>query len=146
MFKTNFLNSTGYPRIKWLIENKNNLVLKNKIKEKYNLDKNSKYTLYAPTYRPYEVYLQFLEIQKIKTSNYKILFHPHPLIQYVFADGTYLQNTFENSALDIQEILLIIDELITDYSSIQYDFKMISNNIKFYQPDYRLYSKVNGIY
>lgn len=131
-----------YERIEWLIANKNNEELKTQIRKKYNLN-NEKYTLFAPTYRPYNVYFDQTEIDSLANTENKILYNAHPMLKTNYIHGGI---TLENA--DIQEILLICDELITDYSSIQYDFKKINepSKVKYYQPDIKLYSRIQGLY
>ncbi len=132
-----------YPRIKWLKENKNNSKLKKEIKNKYNLNENTKYTLFAPTYRPYKVYFDNNHINSLVADDNELIYHPHPMLNtsYKF-DGKIMNN------IEIQELLLVVDELITDYSSIKYDFKQINNDhkIKEYTPDKKLYERVHGLY
>lgn len=133
---------SGYERIDWLIKNRDNEKLKTRIRNKYNL-KNQKYTLFAPTYRPYNVYFDQKEIQNLASSENQILYNPHPMLK-----TNYEHNGITLDDVDIQEILLICDELITDYSSIQYDFKQINDGakVKYYQPDIELYGKIHGLY
>lgn len=132
-----------YERIEWLIKNKDNEQLKREIKLKYNLNEQDSYTLYAPTYRPYKVYFDIDQIQKIIKPNNKLLYNAHPLLktQFIF-NGIILKN------VDIQEILLITDQLITDYSSIQYDFLKIKDSscVAYYKPDEFLYDNYHGLY
>lgn len=132
-----------YPRITWLIENKNNSKLKSEIRKKYNLLPNQKYTLFAPTYRPYNVYFSELEVNNLASKNHEVIYNPHPLMI-----SNYEHHGITLSNVDIQEILLVIDELITDCSSIKYDFLKIHEKDKLihYMPDEILYRKLNGIY
>ncbi len=132
-----------YPRIEWLIQNKNNKKLKNEIKDKYGLDKNKKYTLYAPTYRPYKVYLDINEVTNLKSPDNALLIHLHKMMDAKIVNdkqAKYVQN------IDIQELILVIDEIISDYSSIIFDFEFLSSKIKLYAPDKNLYSKIHGLY
>lgn len=132
-----------YERIEWLIENKDNQHLKNQIYKKYGLDKSVKYTLFAPTYRPYNIYFDQSEIEKLVKTGNDLLYNPHPMMK-----TNYTHNGLSLGLIDIQEILLICDELITDYSSIQYDFLKINEKsaVKYYQPDKELYMLMHGLY
>lgn len=131
-----------YERIKWLIDNKHNESLKAQIRRKYSL-KDKRYTLFAPTYRPYNVYFDEKSISNLAKSGNEILFNPHPMLK-----TNYVHPGVTLSNVDIQEILLVCDELITDYSSIQYDFLKVNplERVKYYQPDIELYKKIHGLY
>lgn len=132
-----------YERIEWLIKNKDNEPLKESIINKYGLSKEHKYTLYAPTYRPYNVYFDKCQIDsKIKKGN-QLIYNAHPMLKTNLS-GLGLELQIE----DIQEILLITDQLITDYSSIKYDFLKINkeSNVSYYKPDEDLYEKIHGLY
>lgn len=132
-----------YERIEWLIINKDNEKLKNQIRKKYNLEENVLYSLFAPTYRPYKVYFDNDEVNRLKKPGNCLLFNPHPMMK-----TNYIHDGIKLQSVDIQEILLICDELITDYSSIQYDFLKINDkeSVKYYQPDIKLYQSMHGLY
>lgn len=139
-----------YPRVNWLISNKN-LKFEEIIKQRMKLNFDDKYTLYAPTYRPYNIYISCEKLIEMKESENKLIFLTHPLLKYTFVDkGTenkyYKQIVKLEQKFDTQEILIITDELITDYSSIAYDFLKINSKVKYYTPDIELYRKINGIY
>lgn len=50
------------------------------------------------------------------------------------------------SAMDTNELLSICDVLITDYSSIAYDFMQLGKPVIYYMPDYEEYKKTQGTY
>lgn len=143
LFPTVEVIEAEYPRITWLKENQNNLELKQKIRTKYNLEPGKKYALFAPTYRPYKVYFNSEEIAQLVKPDHELLYHPHPMLNSNFRfSGRELMD------IEIQEILLVIDQVITDYSSIKYDFMKINSpeNVTNYMPDKELYDMLHGTY
>lgn len=151
LVKQNKMINYGYPRVKYLIENKNNDILKQKIKEKVGVNKNKKIILYLPTWRDYNYgkteeefdrdYMLNAKLLKEKLSdNFEILEKNH----------TYLQGNDEevihNTNIETQELLLIADYLITDYSSVMFDGFAIDLPVIIYANDYDKYTKVRGVY
>lgn len=142
LFPHNKIIEKQYERIEWLIDHRDDDKLKSDIRNKYKLG-DKKITLYAPTYRPYNVYFEEQEIQRLASNDNTVVYNPHPML-----NTNYKPNGITLNDVDIQEILLVVDELITDYSSIQYDFLKLypQKEVKYYQPDYDLYEINHGLY
>ncbi|MFF2290327.1 CDP-glycerol glycerophosphotransferase family protein [Peribacillus butanolivorans] len=139
---------TGYPRVDLVInENK-------EIKEQLGCKKNKKVLLYAPTWRG-EVGKVSGEINKIiadvktledKVGNeYTILLKVHSLMQKYVKDKNLDLNIVPDY-VDSNELLSIVDLLITDYSSIFFDFLKTKKPIIFYAYDQLKYKKERGFY
>lgn len=139
-----------YPKTKWLKENINNNELKSKMIKKYELCETEEYILYAPTYRPYKVYLCLKEVLGLLTKGQKLIIHMHPLMNFEWID-------YDNDELcarsirisqisDIQELILVTKGVITDYSSIRYDYQQLGLPCSMYEPDRELYSLLHGLY
>ena len=124
----------GYPRVKWLVDNQNNEGLKSQIKEKYEIKK--PLVLYVPTWRDDQNTDVFLEIEKLrdKYTHYTFLTLEH----------SYLSDKVRND--DIQELILISEYVISDYSSIIYDAKTINKKVILYQNDLAEYETYRGIF
>lgn len=136
---------TGYPRNDFLVNN-NNAQKINNIKEKLSIPLDKKVILYAPTWRDNQFYgrgryrfdLQLdLELLKKNLSDkYIILLRLH----YLIAEHLDLSKhedfiydfTFHE---DIRELYLISDLLITDYSSVFFDYGVLKRPMIFYVYD-----------
>jgi CDP-glycerol glycerophosphotransferase (TagB/SpsB family) len=135
----------GYPRVKYLIDNIKNEQLKNEIKEKNKISKTKKIVAYLPTWRDYNFkteeddYSYALDIDELSNklgNNYQIL-----------SKGHFFLNENENeNDIETQELLLISDYLITDYSSVLFDAFPINLPVIIYSTDYEKYSKSRGLY
>lgn len=138
-----------YPKIEWLIEENGNSNLKNELCIKYGLSTTEKKILYAPTYRPYRLYIDVLEVIKDlnhSDQNFTLIIHPHPMMRVEWINVEKVKVVFLEKADDIQEVILISEALITDYSSIFYDFKVLNKKIFYYENDLDIYTKIHGIY
>jgi CDP-glycerol glycerophosphotransferase len=142
---------TGYPRNDILFSN-DQLLLK-QLKKKYNIPSDiNRIILYAPTYReiisnkePFKSEdLVELNIICIET---KSIF----LIKAHINEKIINFRDFKNIRLirkdaDIQELLLISDILISDYSSVICDYVLLDRPVLLYTYDYDEYISHRGIY
>ncbi|MDO3659854.1 CDP-glycerol glycerophosphotransferase family protein [Bacillus sp. C28GYM-DRY-1] len=155
-FKKNMLE-TGYPRNDFLY-NQNNIQQINSIKRRLNIPANKKIILYAPTWRDDKFYSKGkykfdldLDLNILKQhlgDDYIIVLRMH----YLVAENFDLSK-FENFAFDfsnhgdIRDLYIISDLLITDYSSVFFDFANLKRPIIFYVPDIDEYrDKLRGFY
>lgn len=143
----------GYPRNDLLFSNCDYVV--NKLK-KYGVNINKKVILYAPTWRgatfgtlrnTVEEMLEFREnlLAKIDTNEYQVLLKPHQLLGKMFkeigATDFVIPSTF-----DAGEALSITDILISDFSSIFFDFLTTKRPVLFYITDEEEYKEERGLY
>lgn len=141
----------GTPRIDILM--KSNESIKEKVCSKYNIF-NKKIVLYAPTFRNatnLECYnIDFDELKQFMNKKFKqeciILFRLHPnLIKYISLDkysGIIDVSEYE----DIQELLCVSDILVTDYSSVMFEFSYTGKPVFLYANDVDQYKKDKGFY
>ena len=146
----------GYPRNDILYNADEKKI--NHIKYDLELDNDKKIILYAPTWRDDEYYgagqMKFqlkLDLAKLKESlgdEYIILLRTH----YFIADHLDLSGcegfAYDVSKYnDIAELYLISDILITDYSSVFFDFANLKKPILYYTYDLEKYeSLLRGFY
>ncbi|ETT87165.1 CDP-glycerol:glycerophosphate glycerophosphotransferase [Viridibacillus sp. FSL R5-0477] len=147
----------GYPRNDTLYINNNSDYI-TKMKTKLNIPLDKKVILYAPTWRDDEFYepgkykfnLKF-DLQKMQEKfgeEYVILLRMH----YFIADDLNI-NGYEGFVYnmskydDIAELYLISDILITDYSSVFFDYSNLRRPILFYTYDLEKYrDQLRGFY
>ena len=141
----------GYPRND-LFFKKDEICIK-RLKHFYKIpNKIKKIYLYAPTYRK-DLILKFpiLESELIRLNDLLIkkksllLFKGH-----IFVD-TINFNEYENIKLvekttDIQELLILSDVLISDYSGVIFDYLITLKPILMFTYDLEVFKKVRGIY
>ena len=136
---------------------KNNEALIKKLKEKLNLQ-NKKIVLYAPTFRESEDtsiykfnYKRILDTLEQKFSgSWVMLIRLHPLLIKQSED---IIETSSNIVInvtdypDMQELILLSDLFLTDYSSGIFDFAILRRPAFLYAPDLDEYIKYErGVY
>jgi CDP-ribitol ribitolphosphotransferase len=137
----------GLPRADYYFEDHDIEDLKSKFFEKYNFSSDKKIILYTPTFRDEEKYnnvFDFLDLEKFNESlgdEYVLALRLHPKIKKFYKDdisagGDYIDCSDYPSE---QELLLISDILITDYSSIMIEFALLNKPIVFFTYDYDSY-------
>lgn len=155
--RENTIIEEGYPRNDFLY-NYTDKDVKN-IKKKLNIDKlNKKVILYAPTWRDnqhksgvgytYKTEVDFDKLQKELGQDYIILFRAHYLVANDFNFEKYNGFIFDVSSIDdINELYIVSDMLITDYSSVFFDFANLRKPIIFYMYDLKKYENdLRGFY
>ena len=155
--KENVLIETGYPRNDFLLNFTQENVEKIK-KEILGENTNKKIILYAPTYRANQhdtrlgyVYKEELDFNNLKKSlgdDYVILFRAHYFIANSFDFDKYKGFVYNVSDIDdINDLYVISDMLITDYSSVFFDYAILKRPMIFYMYDLEYYrDKSNGFY
>jgi len=143
------LLETGYPRIDATVNATEEQ--KRQLREKIGINESAKVVLYAPTWRGTSKEKRFDE-KKLK-SDLKILseidgvllFRGHHLVEGILAKQN-LDVTVVPHDVDTNDLLAIVDVLITDYSSIFYDFLPTGRPIIHYVYDYVEYKSERGLY
>lgn len=126
---------------------------KNKLKEKFGFSKEDKILLYAPTFRDdYDTRcynIDFVKVrmllEQLKGETWKIIIRLHPNIASRTDLFHFDANIIDGSLYpDQQELCLISDCLITDYSSIMADFMLMKKPVFLYATDLEKYSDKNA--
>ena len=135
---------TGLPRNDVLINHSKNIG--ETIKKKLGIEKDTKICLYAPTFRNDNVAsIHNLDVKRLLTilttrfgGNWKLLYRGHTFTVNFWTDQGFLDVT---NYPDQQEILLITDVLISDYSSMMWDASLLGIPTFTYSPDFYQYLK-----
>ncbi|MDO5376211.1 MAG: teichoic acid glycerol-phosphate transferase TarF [Staphylococcus rostri] len=147
---------TGYPRNDKLVNEQNNAAYIQRIKDDLNIPADKKVIMYAPTWRDdkfiqqgtYELNLNF-DIEKFReqlSDDYVILLRMHYLVVTRIQENDRFVIDVSDYK-DIAELYLISDILITDYSSVMFDFGVLKRPQIFYAYDLEDYdSRLRGFY
>lgn len=125
-----------------------NRQLSDKVKQYYNIELNKKIVLYAPTYRSvddeassYE-WIDFDQITEGLSEKFGGEWVVITRMHYYLDDKINFKNAVNVSGYDdLQELLHATDVLITDYSSIMWDFSITRKPCFVYAPDLEEYEK-----
>lgn len=149
---------TGYPRIDMTLNVDREKAQKELQYYGVNYDPDKKIILYAPTWKEgaqannlaaatYE-YDRFIEIMNkhIDTDKYQVLFKPHQIFYKMLKEHGMLKDYYIPAVVDTNRLLGITDVLISDYSSIFFDFLTTDRPLYFYVPDLENYQAARGLY
>ena len=123
--------------------------MKKNFSKKFNFPNDKKIILYAPTFREDEKYndvFNYLDLNEFNNQlgeDYVLALRLHPKVKRFYSeeissDSFYIDvSDFKNE----QELLLISDMLITDYSSIMIEYAVLNKPIIFFAYDLDSYLK-----
>lgn len=157
------VGATGFPRTDLFFDKKSMQEKKKKILKKYPYLKNKKVILFAPTYRGTTVNganygfdkLDLDKIYKEFNKEYVFIFKWHPALYNNLQNGTrkgydlskYKDFYYDLSdERDINELLLVTDILVTDYSSVIFDWAFLKKPIVYFAYDQEDYENGRGLY
>ncbi|GGK01606.1 CDP-glycerol:poly(glycerophosphate) glycerophosphotransferase [Lentibacillus kapialis] len=148
---------SGYPRNDFLINDNNEQTIRS-IKERIDLPTDKKVILYAPTWRDNQFYgkgkyrfqleMDLAKMQKHLGDDYIILLRMHYLVAEQLDVDDFQGFVFDVSFHeDIRELYLISDMLITDYSSVFFDYANLKRPMLFFVYDIEEYrDNLRGFY
>lgn len=126
-----------------------------RLKASLNIESSKKVILYAPTFREYEnkgagchlsIPVDFHKWEKCLSDEYVLLFRAHyEVASYMnVQDSDFLRNVSDYPQLN--DLMIVADILISDYSSIFYDFSVMGKPMLCFAYDYEEYSQKRGLY
>lgn len=140
--------TTGYPRNDYLFQATEEACVE--IKRKLKIPEDKKVILYAPTFRDnkysasagFELanYIDFSLAKKELGEDYVILFRAHYFISQRLDVSAYEGFVYDVSQVeDINTLYVISDILVTDYSSVFFDYANLKRPMVFFMADYSEY-------
>ena len=133
----------GLPRMDYYFEGHDIGKLKEEFCKKYGVAQDKKIILYAPTFRDEEKYnnvFSYLDLDEFNRQlggDYVLALRLHPKIKNfhkddISSEGNYIDaSDFESE----QELMLVSDILITDYSSIMIEYSALNKPTVFFTYD-----------
>lgn len=156
MEKPKLVLETGYPRNDYLHRFKAGEVAA--IRRKLKLPHDKKVILYAPTWRDdqynpevgfvYESPIDFIKLREELGDEYIVLFRAHYFVADTYDFSKHEGFVYNVSSVDdINELYVVSDVLVTDYSSVLFDFANLQRPMLFYMYDKEHYQKeLRGFY
>ena len=137
------IKALGLPRMDYYFENRDLDKLKEDFCQKYGISKDKKIILYAPTFRDEEKYnnvFSYLDLEDFNArlgNDHVLALRLHPKIRNFYKDdisskGKYIDVSGYESE---QELMLISDVMITDYSSIMIEYSILNKPTVFFTYD-----------
>lgn len=146
--KESVLQEMGYPRNDALFTTSTEEI--RRIKDRLGIPADKKIILYAPTWREtehipgegyqYDLKVDFEKWKERLGERYVVLFRAHYFISNAFDFSSYEGFVYNVSDVDdINQLYLVSDLLITDYSSVFFDYANLERPLVFYMYDYEVY-------
>lgn len=146
----------GIPRTDIFFDQAKQQVVRERVTAELPFIKGKKVILFAPTFRgngqqsayyPFEM-LNFKAIYEALHEDYVFLLKIHPFVQnkptlpYKYANFYYDVSDYR----EINDILLVADQLITDYSSVCFEYALLNRPMIFFAPDLADYMQSRNFY
>lgn len=146
----------GYPRLDTTVHCVREQVLQDLRANGVKVDENKKIILYAPTWKGNDFYnpdcdiADYIEFKKIieqntNTDEYQVLIKVHQAIYTRIKDEIDQYDYIVPATVDANVILSVTDVLISDYSSIFFDYLVTGRPVLFYIPNISSYKKHRGL-
>lgn len=146
----------GYPRIDLTLRSDSNAIVGKMKKFGTEIDANKKTILFSPTWKGSSVNDAQDDVEQIVnetlrlveefSNEYNVLVKVHPFAFSNFKNDKRISEYLVSDLVDANEVLSFIDILITDYSSIFFDYLVTGKPIIFYSWDKDLYNFERGMY
>lgn len=144
----------GVPRTDYFFKKDEHRKVKERFYQCYPELMNKKLILYAPTFRgkshDQETFLFPIDIPQfvqILGEDYALLVHLHPYMKNqvkVDRGNGFIYHITEQ--FNIQELMVLSDVLVTDYSSVVFDYSLLERPMAFFADDLEEYTKERDFY
>jgi CDP-ribitol ribitolphosphotransferase len=150
-----FVWDLGIPRTDLLFGDQRTAVAADTVRHRYGIPADRRVVLYAPTFRgerttaarhPQDLDLRVL--RSVLGDDHVVLVRLHPFVRAAFA----VEDDLAGFAIDVSEhpevneLMLVSDVLITDYSSVIFEFALLGRPILLFAPDHEQYERERGFY
>ena len=150
-----FRSDLGIPRTDVLFGEERLARTRAAVRERYGLTDGRRVILYAPTFRGDSVTdaratddLDLRVLRDALGADHVLLVRLHPFIRSATPIGPDLADFAIDVSdhPDINELMLVSDVLVTDYSSAIFEFALLHRPMVFFAPDYEAYERERGFY
>jgi CDP-ribitol ribitolphosphotransferase len=125
------------------------------VRRRYALPEGRRVVLYAPTFRGERTTqarhpddLDVAVLARELAGDHVLLLRAHPFVVEAIRAGDapagFVRDVSDHP--DINELMLVSDVLVTDYSSAMYEFALLGRPIGFFAPDHQAYETERGFY
>ncbi|WP_409302928.1 CDP-glycerol glycerophosphotransferase family protein [Peribacillus sp. SCS-155] len=145
---------TGVPRTDFFFDQKAKQTAYRALKKSFPELEGKRTILYAPTYRNEELKTDKLALdldllyRELEHEDYVLLLKLHPAVTAdIDFSSKYPGFVYDLSTFpDVNQLLLITDVLVTDYSSIPFEYSLLQKPMIFFAYDLEEYSKERGFW
>jgi len=150
-----FRSDLGIPRTDAVIPGPGTPALVADLRHRYAIPDGKRVILYAPTFRGTSITAaradglpDWYALRDALVDDHVLLVRLHPFVRSGLTIDRELDGfvTDVSDHRDINELLHITDVLVTDYSSVIYEFALLGRPMVFYAPDLDAYEAERGFY
>jgi CDP-ribitol ribitolphosphotransferase len=125
------------------------------VRARYRIPDGRRVVLYAPTFRGESVSrartptdLDLEAMREVLGADHVVLLRSHPFVrERLTPSGNLAEFVIDVSDHpDMNELMLVADVLVTDYSSAIYEFALLGRPMAFFAPDHEAYERERGFY
>jgi CDP-glycerol glycerophosphotransferase (TagB/SpsB family) len=149
-----FTAALGIPRTDLFFDADRTAAAAAAVRRRYAIPEGKRVILYAPTYRASRMTnardpldLDLAQLEAAVGIDHVILLRSHPFVRprSRLASGSAFAIEVSDHP-DINELMLVSDVLVTDYSSAIYEFALLGRPMAFFAPDHATYASSRGFY
>jgi CDP-glycerol glycerophosphotransferase (TagB/SpsB family) len=150
-----FVSRLGIPRTDVFFGEERLARTREDVRRRYQLPPGKRVILYAPTFRGDSVTdaratddLDLGVLHEMLGADHVVLVRLHPFIRSRTVIGPALAGFAIDVSdhPDINELMLVSDVLVTDYSSAIFEYALLDRPMVFFAPDYEAYERERGFY
>jgi CDP-ribitol ribitolphosphotransferase len=150
-----FVSRLGIPRTDVFFGEERLAMTRAAVRARYDLPPGKNVILYAPTFRGDSITdahatddLDLATLRMVLGEDHVLLVRLHPFVRAAKPLGPELAGFAIDVSdyPDINELMLVSDLLVTDYSSAIFEFALLRKPMVFFAPDYEAYERERGFY
>ncbi len=150
-----FTSRLGIPRTDLFFDRERIARVEADLRHRYRIPEGRRVVLYAPTFRGDRVtdardagHLDVARLHEMLGDDHVVLLRLHPFVRDQLAiDPSLVGFAIDVSGhRDLNELMLVADVLVTDYSSAIYEFALLGRPILVLAPDIEAYERERGFY
>jgi teichoic acid ribitol-phosphate primase len=150
-----FTSALGIPRTDLFFDTERSGHAAEAVRRRYAIPADRRVVLYAPTFRGERITvardpadLDLAAFRAALGEDHVVLLRSHPFVRSRPAEDPALRGFVIDVSdhPDMNELMLVSDVLVTDYSSAMYEFALLERPIAFFAPDHAAYEGERGFY
>jgi CDP-glycerol glycerophosphotransferase (TagB/SpsB family) len=150
-----FTSTLGIPRTDLFFDAPRTARVAAEVRRRYAIPDGRRVILYAPTFRGARITvardpadLDLSALRAVLGGDHVVLLRSHPFVRgRLAADPALRDFVIDVSGWpEMNDLMLVSDVLVTDYSSAMYEFALLGRPIAFFAPDHAAYEAERGFY
>ena len=150
-----FVSHLGIPRTDLFFDEERKRAVAAQIRRRYAIPEGRRIILYAPTFRGDRVTdarasngLDLAVLARELARDHVVLLRLHPFVRAGADVPRELASFVVDASIhpDINELMLVSDVLVTDYSSAIFEFSLLERPMAFFAPDLGAYERERGFF